>query len=204
MGCKSCTKYENLDVADEHSTIVNKIDKNIIYEDKKHYLNKTCLYKFKASNMSNKGTIKESDRLKLKKEPNSYDSNPQLIKGELINKLDSDKDDQIKESTNKLIDSINYKGNQSISIFNIKNMSDEYERITSLGKGPFGEVYKVQHKVTKGIYALRAINKLIYTAVDNITEKINVLKSLKHHGIIALIDYFEDAKFYYIINEYCK
>ena len=83
---------------------------------------------------------------------------------------------------------------------------DNYIIMNKLGKGSFGSVYKVRHKTTGKIRAMKIINN------ENIIEQgqilnhdflkeIEVLKELEHPNIIKIIEYYIDNKNHYIITE---
>eukprot|EP00826_Nyctotherus_ovalis_P056060 TRINITY_DN7504_c0_g2_i4.p1 TRINITY_DN7504_c0_g2~~TRINITY_DN7504_c0_g2_i4.p1 ORF type:complete len:296 (-),score=50.27 TRINITY_DN7504_c0_g2_i4:82-870(-) len=54
----------------------------------------------------------------------------------------------------------------------------KYSFIESIGKGSFGEVYKVQHLITKKIFAAKIISKAKYEETNNVMNEIEILKSL--------------------------
>lgn len=106
---------------------------------------------------------------------------------------------------------------QKLKDFNIKpgflvqaNKDDPYklyEVINLLGAGTYGQVYKVKHKETKELRAMKVIN--IKEAVKNLQEEstlineINILKNLDHINIIKIFEYFITKDELFIISELC-
>ena len=83
---------------------------------------------------------------------------------------------------------------------------ENYIIINKLGKGSFGSVYKVKHKITGKIRAMKIINnnKIIDTEQlinEKFLKEIEVLKELEHPNIIKIIEYYIDEKHHYIITE---
>ena len=75
-----------------------------------------------------------------------------------------------------------------------------------LGKGGFGRVYKVKHKLSNQFRAM----KIIKCKADNphsnsleILKQINILKTLDHPNIIKIYEFYSTEKYIYIINELC-
>jgi len=82
-----------------------------------------------------------------------------------------------------------------------------YEEINLLGEGSFGKVFKVSHKPSKAIRAMKVINKkdaLIGNEDEAaLIKEINILKSLDHPNIIKVYEYFNNKRRLYIITELC-
>ena len=86
------------------------------------------------------------------------------------------------------------------------NPLDYYDIIKKIGKGTFGTVYKVMHKKTGIIRAMKVIpkNNLKCGFTDeDIIQEINILKKMEHPHIIKLFEFFIFKKNYYLINEFC-
>lgn len=81
---------------------------------------------------------------------------------------------------------------------------DDFEALDdkALGKGGFGHVWKVRHKVTQKIYAIKVINK-DYIKKENMTEQINreveIMYKTDNPYIIKLYNHYEDEDNFYLI-----
>ena len=77
-----------------------------------------------------------------------------------------------------------------------------------IGKGTFGSVWKVQHKFTKQIFAIKVINKeniIQQNMIEQLNKEIEIMYKLNHPNIIKLYSHFEDEKDFCLIMEYaCK
>ena len=58
---------------------------------------------------------------------------------------------------------------------------NEYKVVDLLGRGTFGEVKKVVHRVSGNAYAMKMINKKFCSKVTNIMNEIEILKKLVHY-----------------------
>ena len=86
------------------------------------------------------------------------------------------------------------------------NPSEDYKLLKKLGNGTFGQVYKVMHKKTGNIRAMKIIpkNNLRPGFSDKeINREINIMKNLDHPHIIKIYEFYSYHNFYYLINEYC-
>lgn len=86
-------------------------------------------------------------------------------------------------------------GNISISDFKLKCM---------IGRGGFGEVWKVQRKGTKNMFALKQMNKakiIKKNSVASILNERELLAQLKHPFIINMHYAFQDKCHLYIVTD---
>ena len=99
------------------------------------------------------------------------------------------------------------------SIIKIKNLitkigdrlEDHYIILSKLGKGGFGNVYKVQNIETKKMCAMKVVRKQIIKFQDDdqkFLKEIEILVKLEHPNIIKMYEYFVDEINYYLITEY--
>jgi calcium-dependent protein kinase len=87
-----------------------------------------------------------------------------------------------------------------ISVSNVYFIREE------LGVGSFGVVFKVIHKVTNEIRAMKQIKLSSFHGDYNDSEleaEINILKKLDHPNILKIYEYFIDDVNLYLITEYC-
>ena len=82
-----------------------------------------------------------------------------------------------------------------------------YKVLKPLGHGTFGHVFKVIHKTTGNIRAMKVIPKNNLKpgfTEEEIEQEINILKKLDHPKIIKLYEFYSDNDYYYLINEFCS
>ncbi len=95
-------------------------------------------------------------------------------------------------------------------LFLREEKGDPYALYTTtqiLGEGSFGQVFKVEHKITKAVRAMKIINKLKVCNSDenedDLINEINVLKKLDHPNILKLFEFYNTSRKLFIISELC-
>jgi serine/threonine protein kinase len=74
----------------------------------------------------------------------------------------------------------------------------------ALGEGAFGEVYKVRHKESGNLFAIKVISKEKVQAsnmLQQIRREIRIMYALNHPHIVKLYNHFEDDKNFYLVLE---
>merc|ERR1719460_76196 len=97
-----------------------------------------------------------------------------------------------------------YSPNEKTSLDEFEILDDESGR--SLGKGSFGVVRRIAHKVAGDVYALKVMHKLEVIEgdlIDQVEREIQVQRTLKHENILRLYKHFEDTDSVYLLLEYC-
>ena len=69
-----------------------------------------------------------------------------------------------------------------------------YRVLETLGKGSYGEVKRVQHKLTGEHRAMKIIRKedVGQGYVDSLLNEIDILKQLDHPSIVKLYEFYQD------------
>lgn len=84
----------------------------------------------------------------------------------------------------------------------------DYTVLSTLGKGTFGHVVKIQHNITKQIYCWKQINFSTFNESEKklLVQEVNILRELQHEYIVKYTDRIIDKsnKNIYIIMEYCS
>ena len=88
---------------------------------------------------------------------------------------------------------------------NPRNIKDFYELTnTELGKGSYGRVQLSKLKGTSIKRAIKIIEKSKVSNVERFRLEVEIMMKLDHPNILRLIDYFEDAKYVYLVLELCQ
>ena len=86
------------------------------------------------------------------------------------------------------------------------NKSDFYrEGEKFIGKGGFGEVWKVIHKQTNKTYVIKVIDKISIfeqKLVDQMNREIEMMYKLNHPHVMKLVNHYEDNEKFYMIMPY--
>jgi serine/threonine protein kinase len=81
----------------------------------------------------------------------------------------------------------------------------DFEFIKKLGDGAFGQVWKVVHKSTKEVYAIKQVAKeKVVKMQAQFKREVFIMYNLNHENIAKLFNHFEDEKFFYLIMEICE
>ena len=86
---------------------------------------------------------------------------------------------------------------------------DDFESLanSNIGVGGFGKVYKVRHKISKNIFAIKVINKtkiIEHDLVEQIKLEVKIMYNLNHENVVKLHNHYEDDDNFYLILQYCS
>ncbi|KAF2141870.1 uncharacterized protein K452DRAFT_227801 [Aplosporella prunicola CBS 121167] len=85
-------------------------------------------------------------------------------------------------------------------------MVGPFRRMEQIGKGSFATVYRGIHVKKRSLVAIKSVDitKLNKKLKDNLSTEIQILRSLTHPHIVALIDCKEVPKTIHIVTEFCE
>lgn len=83
-------------------------------------------------------------------------------------------------------------------------VTNDYEIHEIVGKGGYGEVKRVVHKITGETRAMKIIKKesCDESYLKTLTNEINILRNLDHPHIIKLFEIYQDSHSIYMIQEF--
>ncbi len=83
-------------------------------------------------------------------------------------------------------------------------VSNDYDILAVVGKGGYGEVKKVIHKLTGDVRAMKIIKKESCDEgyLKSLSNEINILRQLDHPNIIKLYEIYQDTNHIYMVTEF--
>mmetsp|Transcript_34427 Transcript_34427/g.58379 ORF Transcript_34427/g.58379 Transcript_34427/m.58379 type:complete len:369 (+) Transcript_34427:304-1410(+) len=83
-----------------------------------------------------------------------------------------------------------------------RGISEDYRIFsTVLGKGHYGCVRECEHRVTGEVRAVKTVDKSKIRRMDHLRREVYLLHKIDHHGIMKMIDCYEDGNFVHIVTE---
>jgi len=84
----------------------------------------------------------------------------------------------------------------------LDNVNEIYDfKYPAIGRGGNGEVYKVIHKQSGLERAIKKVAKVgfMQSDLEKIKREVESLKNLDHPNIVKVIEYYQDASYFYIV-----
>lgn len=83
-------------------------------------------------------------------------------------------------------------------------ITNDYDILTVLGKGGYGEVKKVIHKITGDVRAMKIIRKesCDESYLKSLGNEINIWRQLDHPNVNKLYEIYQDSNHIYMITEF--
>ncbi|XP_050375026.1 uncharacterized protein LOC126792634 [Argentina anserina] len=109
------------------------------------------------------------------------------------------------EEQNNLLKYLEKKETEYMRIQRHKMGADDFEPLTMIGKGAFGEVRICKEKVTGQVYAMKKLKKsemLRRGQVEHVKAERNLLAEVDSNCIVKLYCSFQDDEYLYLIMEY--
>ncbi|CAI9759598.1 unnamed protein product [Fraxinus pennsylvanica] len=110
-----------------------------------------------------------------------------------------------KEEQINLIKDLERKETEFMRLRRNKICVDDFELLTIIGRGAFGEVRLCREKKTGNIYAMKKLKKsemLSRGQVEHVRAERNLLAEVASHCIVKLYYSFQDTEYLYLIMEY--
>ncbi|CAN6725978.1 unnamed protein product [Malus baccata var. baccata] len=113
--------------------------------------------------------------------------------------------DVSEEEQNNLLKYLEKKETEYMRIQRHKMGADDFELLTMIGKGAFGEVRICREKATGHVYAMKKLKKsemLRRGQVEHVKAERNLLAEVDSNCIVKLYCSFQDEEYLYLIMEY--
>ncbi|XP_059432664.1 uncharacterized protein LOC132165963 [Corylus avellana] len=113
--------------------------------------------------------------------------------------------DVSEEDQNNLLKFLEKKETEYMRLQRHKMGADDFELLTMIGKGAFGEVRICREKTTDHVYAMKKLKKsemLRRGQVEHVKAERNLLAEVDSNCIVKLYCSFQDDEFLYLIMEY--
>ncbi|KAK9747647.1 hypothetical protein RND81_02G005500 [Saponaria officinalis] len=113
--------------------------------------------------------------------------------------------DMSEEDQNNLLKFLEKKETEYMRLQRHKMGADDFELLTMIGKGAFGEVRLCREKTTGHVYAMKKLKKsemLRRGQVEHVKAERNLLAEVDSNCIVKLYCSFQDDDFLYLIMEY--
>ncbi|KAF3436132.1 hypothetical protein FNV43_RR23224 [Rhamnella rubrinervis] len=113
--------------------------------------------------------------------------------------------DVSEEDQNNLLKFLEKKETEYMRLQRHKMGVDDFELLTMIGKGAFGEVRICREKTTSNVYAMKKLKKsemLRRGQVEHVKAERNLLAEVDSNCIVKLYCSFQDDEFLYLIMEY--
>ncbi|KAK8597584.1 hypothetical protein V6N13_094987 [Hibiscus sabdariffa] len=110
-----------------------------------------------------------------------------------------------KEEQINLIKDLERKETEFMRLKRHKICVDDFDPLTIIGRGAFGEVRLCREKKSGNIYAMKKLKKsemLMRGQVEHVRAERNLLAEVASHCIVKLYYSFQDAEYLYLIMEY--
>ncbi|CAO2185988.1 unnamed protein product [Urochloa humidicola] len=110
-----------------------------------------------------------------------------------------------KEQQIDLIKDLERKETEYMRLKRHKICVDDFELLTIIGRGAFGEVRLCREKTSGNIYAMKKLKKsdmVVRGQVEHVRAERNLLAEVASHCIVKLYYSFQDAEYLYLIMEY--
>ncbi|KAH7654427.1 Non-specific serine/threonine protein kinase protein [Dioscorea alata] len=109
------------------------------------------------------------------------------------------------EEQNNILENFEKKETEFMRLQRHKMGVDDFELLTIIGRGAFGEVRLCKEKSTKNVYAMKKLKKsemLRRGQVEHVKAERNLLAEVDSACIVKLYCSFQDEEFLYLIMEY--
>ncbi|XP_010265016.1 PREDICTED: serine/threonine-protein kinase tricorner-like isoform X2 [Nelumbo nucifera] len=113
--------------------------------------------------------------------------------------------DVSEEEQNNILKHLEKKETEYMRLQRHKMGADDFELLTMIGKGAFGEVRVCKEKTTGHVYAMKKLKKsemLRRGQVEHVKAERNLLAEVDSNCIVKLYCSFQDEEFLYLIMEY--
>ncbi|KAL6564486.1 hypothetical protein OROMI_015936 [Orobanche minor] len=113
--------------------------------------------------------------------------------------------DVSEEDQNNLLKFLEKKETEYMRLQRHKMGADDFELLTMIGKGAFGEVRVCRERTTGSVYAMKKLKKsemLRRGQVEHVKAERNLLAEVDSNCIVKLYCSFQDDEFLYLVMEY--
>ncbi|CAA3008186.1 serine threonine- kinase 38-like [Olea europaea subsp. europaea] len=123
---------------------------------------------------------------------------------QLLEKMIANSDVSEEEQMNLLIE-LQRKETEYMRLKRHKISVDDFDLLTIIGRGAFGEVRLCREKISGKIYAMKKLKKSEMVSrgqVEHVRAERNLLAEVASHFIVKLYYSFQDAEYLYLVMEY--